>query len=211
MPLSSTQQTETVAFLQRLIQAASLTGQEKQTAETVTAQMNALNFDRIWTDAYGNVIGEMVGDLPGPALMFEAHMDVVGPGNPKEWVDDPFSGLLKDGKIYGRGATDTKGSLASLIMAIGTLPRDQIHGTLYAVGSVGEELIEGSGLRKVLEAVNVDGVVIGEPTGCCLAIGQKGRASILFTAHGRPAHTSKPENGENAVLKAAEIIRRVER
>jgi acetylornithine deacetylase/succinyl-diaminopimelate desuccinylase-like protein len=52
-------------------------------------------------------------------------------------------------------------------------------------------------------------VVVGEPTGCKLAIGQKGRTRIKFTAHGRSAHTSTPQNGENAVVKGAEIIRRV--
>ena len=127
----------------------------------------------------------------------------------KNGSDDPYSGLLKDGKVYGRGTTDTKGSLAGMIMAVGTLPRDQIRGTLYAVGSVGEEAIEGGGLRQVLKTVRVDGVVIGEPTGCRLAIGQKGRARMSFTVHGRSAHTSTPENGENAVVKGAEIIQRV--
>jgi putative selenium metabolism hydrolase len=209
MPITPEQKDQTVELLQRLVRAASLTGQEKLTAEIAAAQMRALNFDRVWTDDFGNVIGERKGDKPGPALMFEAHMDVVEPGNLKEWTDDPYSGLLKDGKIYGRGATDTKGSLAGMITAVGLLPREDIRGKLYAVASVGEEMIEGGGLREVLKAVKVDGVVIGEPTGCKLAIGQKGRTRIKFTAHGKSAHTSTPENGENAVVKGAEIIRRV--
>lgn len=209
MPLTPEQQNQSVDFLQRLVQAASLTGQEKHAAEIAAAQMRTLNFDRVWTDEYGNVIGECKGVQPGPALMFEAHMDVVGPGDLAKWTDDPFSGSLKEGKIFGRGATDTKGSLAGMITAIGMMPRTDIRGTVYVVGSIGEEMIEGGGLREVLKAVNVDGVVIGEPTGCKLAIGQKGRTRIKFTAHGRSAHTSTPQNGENAVVKGAEIIRRV--
>ena len=86
MPLTSDQQHTTIDFLQRLVQAASLTGQEKQAAEIAAAQMRALDFDRVWVDDFGNIIGERNGSQPGPALMFEAHMDVVGPGNVKEWI-----------------------------------------------------------------------------------------------------------------------------
>jgi len=209
MNLTQKEQQEAVALLQRLVQAPSFSGQEKQAADVVAAQMRTMDFDRVWIDDFGNVIGERRGSLPGPKLFFEGHMDVVGLGKVDEWSDDPFSGALKDGKIHGRGATDTKGSLAGMIIALGGIPRSQVRGTLYAVGAIGEEVLEGGGLRKVIEAVRPDGVVIGEPTDCRLAIGQKGRVRLLFTAHGRSAHSSTPENGENAVLKAGEILRRV--
>lgn len=210
MTLTPEKQTEVIALLQNLVRAASYSGQEKQAGEVAAAAMRALHFDRVWVDDFGSVVGERRGSLPGPTLLFDGHMDVVNAGNLKEWVDDPFSGLLKDGKIYGRGATDTKSSLAAMITAVGSLAAEQIHGRLVVVGSVGEEIIEGGGLRKVLEAVKPDGVIVGEPSDCRLGIGQKGRARILFTAHGRSAHSSTPANGENAVLKAAEILRRVE-
>jgi len=210
MNLSPIDQNELVSLLQKLVQAESPTGQERLTADIAQSAMTTLNFDRVWRDDYGNVIGERRGSLPGPALLFEAHMDVVAAGKLEDWADDPFSGRLIEGKIYGRGAADTKGSLASLICAIASIPREQIRGTLYAVGSVGEETLEGAGLRKVIQALQPQGVVVGEPTGCRLAIGQKGRARIVFTAHGRPAHSSSPHLGENAVLKGAEIVRRVE-
>jgi putative selenium metabolism hydrolase len=209
MTLTPEQQNDAVTFLRRLVQASSPTGKERHAAELTAERMRALNFDRVWTDDFGNVIGEIKGSIPGPALMFEAHMDVVGAGDLAKWTDDPFSGALKDGRVYGRGATDTKGSLAGMITAIGTLPREEIRGTLFVTGSIGEEMIEGGGLREVLKSVKVDGVIIGEPTGCRLAIGQKGRTRIKFTASGRSAHTSTPQYGENAVSKAAQIIIRV--
>lgn len=210
MTLSQTEQNEAIALLQRLVQAPSLSGNEKRAAEVAAAQMRAMDFDRVWFDDYGSVIGMRRGGLPGPTLVFEGHMDEVDPGDVNDWSDNPFSGALKDGKIHGRGASDTKGSLAGMIIAVGGLPRSQMRGTLYVVGTVCEEFMEGTSLRKVLEVIKADGVVVGEPTDCRLAIGQKGRARLLFTAHGRPAHSSTPKNGENAVLKAGEILRRVE-
>jgi len=199
-----------INLLQHLVRAASLTGEEKPAADVALAAMRSLDFDRVWRDEYGNVIGERRGAQPGPALVFDAHLDVVPAGKREDWFADPFSGELRDGKIYGRGAADTKGSLASLITALSSIPREQIRGSYYAVGSVGEEALEGAGLRQVLRALQPQAVVIGEPTGCRMAIGQKGRARIEFTAHGKAAHSSTPHMGENAVLKAAEIVRRVE-
>lgn len=210
MGLSVEPQNEAVDLLRRLVQAPGLSGQEAAAAAVVEAQMLRLGFDRVWRDEVGNVIGERRGDLPGPRLVFEAHMDVVEMSRREDWSVDPFGAALRDGRIYGRGAADTKGSLAALITALGSLERAQIRGSLFAVGSVGEETLEGAGLRHALEALQPQGVVVGEPTGCRLAMGQKGRARIVFWARGRAAHSSTPQLGENALIKAAEIVRRVE-
>jgi acetylornithine deacetylase/succinyl-diaminopimelate desuccinylase-like protein len=99
--------------------------------------------------------------------------------------------------------------LAAFTVALAALPRDSFCGEVYAVGTVGEELLEGAALESVLDEVKPDGVVIGEPTDCRLGIGHKGRCRVIFSLKGKAAHSSSPEVGENAIEKAAEVIRRV--
>jgi putative selenium metabolism hydrolase len=136
-------------------------------------------------------------------------MDVVPVKNPGDWSIDPFSGELRDGKIWGRGATDIKGGLAGMVVALGRLPRDEFAGTLILAASVGEETIEGAALQKIVERSHPDRAVIIEPSGCRLGTGQKGRTGFEIQVQGKPAHTSTPERGENAIYKAVEIIQRL--
>jgi acetylornithine deacetylase/succinyl-diaminopimelate desuccinylase-like protein len=113
---------------------------------------------------------------------------------------------VRDGKIWGRGATDIKGGLAALVCALGRLPRRSFAGTLIVSASIGEEHMEGAALRSVVAHTRPDFTMICEPTGCQLGIGQKGRTEIWIQVHGRPAHTSRPELGDNAIYRAVEMI-----
>ncbi|MCC6147641.1 MAG: YgeY family selenium metabolism-linked hydrolase [Anaerolineaceae bacterium] len=200
---------ETIQFLSQLVQFVSLSGEEQLVAGAVEAKMKTLDYDEVRRDDYGNVIGYRRGGLPGAAILYDSHMDTVMVANPEEWSHAPWGGEIIDGKIWGRGASDTKGSLAAMVMALGSLPREELAGDVYVVGTVGEEIIEGASLAHVLNSTKVDGVIIGEPTDCRLAIGQKGRARMDFIAHGRAAHTANPEEGENPIDKAVEMLRRV--
>ena len=65
-----------------------------------------------------NVVGVMKGSGGGRSILLNGHMDVVPEGNREQWQDDPFSGNVVDGKLYGRGATDMKGGIASLLLAV---------------------------------------------------------------------------------------------
>lgn len=197
---------QATSLLQRLVQQCSYSGHEKGTAEVFVNALIDLGFSDVHIDDYGNVIGSKIGAKPGPRLLFDAHMDVVNAGNHEEWKKDPFCGAENDGMIYGRGATDTKGSMAAMAIALASLQPDEFDGTLFITGSVGEEIIEGAGLMKVLEAVRPQGVIVGEPTDCRLAFGQKGRARLLFKALGRPSYSSTPEIGDSALLKAGKML-----
>ncbi len=198
-----------IEYLQELVRAPGLAGDLAAVTDVAIARLRALGFDDVWRDEVGNVIGKRVGHKPGPKLIFDAHMDTVEVGDREAWVHDPFGGEVIDGKLWGRGATDDKGSLAAFTVALAALPRESFSGELYAVGTVGEELLEGAALQYVLDAVQPDGVVIGEPTDCRLGIGHKGRCRVIFNVKGKSAHSSSPEVGENAIEKAAEVIRRV--
>ena len=201
---------ETIELHQALVRCPSLSGQEAACADRVEEYLRAGRFENVWRDRFGSVIGVGQGSQPGPVILFDAHMDVVPIGDAAAWQHDPFGAELNGGRIWGRGATDTKASLAAILTAVNHLQADEFRGSLVVVGSVGEEAIEGSGLEEALEAHQPDFVVIGEPTDCRIGIGQKGRARLHFTAGGRSAHSSTPEAGENALLKAAEMLRRME-
>jgi putative selenium metabolism hydrolase len=136
-------------------------------------------------------------------------MDVVPIDDAEAWQHGPFSGDVADGKVWGRGTTDVKGSLAALVVAVGLLDRAQLGGAVIVSAGVGEEAIEGVALAGVLERFAVDRVVICEPTGLKLGLGHKGRAGLLFEARGVAAHTSQPDRGVNAVYRMLEAVRRV--
>jgi putative selenium metabolism hydrolase len=202
-------QEELVSMLKNFVQISSYSGNEEKLASTVKQVIEKLDFDDVWIDALGSVIARKNAKTPGKTLLFDAHMDVV-PVNVEEWTHDPFGGEISGGKVWGRGSTDNKGSLSAIISAVHSIQRDEFSGTLFVTATVGEEVLEGSSLRKILEEIKVDGVIIGEPTDCRLGIGQKGRAKFIMHSFGKPAHSANPEKGDNAVYRAASMIQRIQ-
>ncbi|MCL4560089.1 MAG: YgeY family selenium metabolism-linked hydrolase [Chloroflexi bacterium] len=209
--LSKVNQEEVVEFAREIIRRNSPSGQEGEVARLVESKMRSLGYDRVQVDPYGNVIGLRFGKNPGGTVLFDGHMDVVPVTNSEAWTEEPFSAAVREGKIWGRGASDMKGPLAAAIVALGRIPVDEFSGTLAVSASIGEEVHEGAALAKVNEQVHPDGVVICEPNGCKLGVGQKGRAGIKIEVFGKPAHSSVPHLGENAIYRAVEIINRLRR
>jgi putative selenium metabolism hydrolase len=199
----------TIAFCQELVRIESLSGEEQAVAEAVEREMRALGYDEIRRDELGSVVGAVRGRRDGAAVLFDAHLDVVPATEPESWRRPPFSGERAEERIWGRGATDVKGSLAALVLALGTLPRSEFAGTLIVSATVGEERIEGLAVSRVLAARPVDAAVICEPTGLRLGLGHRGRASLVVEAAGRAAHTSRAENGINAIYRLTEAIARI--
>ena len=207
--LSKAIQEEVISFAQEIIRINSLSGEEASVAAAIQARMESLDYDEVRVDPYGSVIAIRKGAHPGPRILFDAHMDVVEVPDADKWQVGPFSGFIIDNKIWGRGASDMKGPLAAAVVTLGHIPREEIHGTIIVSTSVHEEKHEGAALAKVMEATNPDFVVICEPNGARLGIGQKGRAGITVEVFGTPAHSSVPEFGDNAVYKAIEVIQRI--
>jgi len=200
---------DVIQFLQELVRLPSLSGQEEAVARAVQARMLALGYDRAEIDAWGNVCGIIAGARPGPSLLLDAHMDTVPIADPQRWTHDPFGGEIEGDRLYGRGATDNKGCLAAIVMMAALLDRNKLAGAVYVTGTVNEEESEGSGLAKVVDALHPDYVLIAEGTALALGIGQKGRASVLVEAEGKPAHAANPGEGVNAVYKALPALLRL--
>ena len=171
--------------------------------------MRAVGFDAFWRDDVGNAVGVIMGAEPGPTLLLDSHCDTVGiaPGVP--WQHDPFGAEIEDGFIYGRGAADMKGALAAMIHAAAGVERSKLRGRLLVTATVMEENLEGAALKAVMDAIPPDFVVIGEATELRLVRGGRGRAEIHLETIGRPAHSSTPHLGRNAVLDMLPVIQAI--
>lgn len=201
-----------VKLTQDLVKAKSYSGEEDKVVEVLKKTFTEYGFDDHHVDEYGNIVGRIKGNLPGKKVLFDAHIDTVAVPDPEKWSMDPFEAKIIDGKIYGRGTSDMKGALASMICGVSEFAKQtnrDFAGEIYVAGVVHEECFEGVGARKVSEYVKPDYVVIGEASELNLKIGQRGRAEIVFETFGKPAHSANPDQGINAVYKAANLINRV--
>jgi len=201
-----------LAFSQDLVRIKSYSGQEGEIAKFIAAKMNDLGFDEVTIDRFGNVLGR-VGNGDNTILL-DSHMDTVNVTDDALWDVPPFSGEIKDGCIWGRGALDMKSCLAaSVYAAIMAKNQGLLSGkTVYVSCTVYEEDCDGEGLSLLLKEsrIHPDFAVICEPSFNNIATGHKGKAQVIIRTHGVSAHGSAPEKGRNAIYEMAEIIRRVE-
>ncbi len=161
-----------------------------------------------------NVIGRLQGPQPVPVLHFNGHMDVVPVGT--GWSCDPFGGEVRNGRIYGRGASDMKGGIAAQIYAIEAIRRAglQLQGTIEQSGVVDEESTgnrnAGMGLlveRGYIASGRTDYVVITEPLNADnICLGHRGAIWGEITTFGRQSHGSTPQLGVNAIEHMADFI-----
>ncbi|HEY3426160.1 MAG TPA: YgeY family selenium metabolism-linked hydrolase [Negativicutes bacterium] len=210
-PVAVIDETAMIEFGQKLIQLPSYTGKEKAVAEELQATMLTVGFDRAWIDEFGNVIGEICGQQSGPRILFDGHIDTVEVSDRGRWSVDPFAGIIKDDRLYGRGASDMKCALAAMVYGVAPLIKckTKMRGSLFISGTVCEETFEGLSLSKVVEAVKPDYVVIGEASVLSLKRGQRGRAEIAVTTIGKAAHSSNPAIGKNAAYMMLQLVERI--
>jgi putative selenium metabolism hydrolase len=200
-----------ISFTRSLIRCPSRYGEEGAVVSLILEQMAALGFDRAWRDVNGSAVGVIETGRPGPTILLDGHCDTVGIAPGVTWQHDPFGGEIEDGFIYGRGAADMKASIAAMIHAAAGLDRSRIKGRVVVSATVMEENLEGAALTTVMEAVPPDVIVIGEATDLALNRGGRGRAEIHLETIGRPAHSSTPHLGRNAVLDMLAVVAAVER
>ena len=154
-----------------------------------------------------NVIAKFPGSDNKPQILLAPHLDTVGVGG---MTIEPFGGIQKDGKIYGRGASDTKGTMAAMIWALNRIGKKKIKdlgiGVTF-VGFMGEETGQpGSNHFAKKYHREYDFAVVGEPTNNNIVSRHKGTLWITLECKGKPAHGSTPEKGENAISKMATLV-----
>jgi acetylornithine deacetylase/succinyl-diaminopimelate desuccinylase-like protein len=169
-----------------------------------------------------NVVARLPG-RGGPTLALLSHTDTVR-ADPEEWTVDPWSGELRDGEIWGRGALDMKGQVAASAVAIASLAREGFvpAGDVIFVASADEEVGEDVGISWLCAShpdavradycVNEGGgdrlVIGGRPAYLCVTA-EKMSSPFLLRVHGRSGHASMPGIADNALVRAARLIERL--
>ena len=207
--LSIDREQELIELTKKMIQAKSYSGEEKQAAQTIGEFCKENGFDEVTYDKYGNVIGVIKGNRPGPKVLFDGHIDTVPVSDPTKWTKDPYAGDIIDGKLYGRGTSDMKGAVAAFTAAAKHFAKDtnrDFAGEILVAGVVHEECFEGVAAREISANFKPDYVIIGEASQLNVKIGQRGRAEIVVETFGKPAHSANPEKGINAVYKMSKVI-----
>lgn len=154
-----------------------------------------------------NVIGKFTSRGAKRSVAFAPHTDTVSVAG---MTIDPFAAEIRDGKVYGRGACDTKGSLAAMLAALANAVRQkEFRGgdlDVYFCALMGEES-GNHGVKALAESgFKVDFAVAGEPTNNRIVYTHKGALSCKVITRGRSVHGSLPEKGVNAIGKMADVV-----
>ena len=137
----------------------------------------------------------------GPSLMLNAHMDTVGVAG----MTDPFVPRLEDGRLYGRGAHDMKGSLAACMLATAGASGRRLRGDVVLT-AVADEEFASIGTEAVAASARADAAIVTEPTDLELALAHRGFVHLQVDVQGRAAHGSRPELGIDAIAKMGRVL-----
>lgn len=142
-----------------------------------------------------------------PRLLLAPHMDTVSVIG---MTIDPFSGEVRDGKVWGRGASDTKGPMAAMLCALARAREviPTLSHEIWFAGLVGEESGQ-HGAKALASEESFDFVIAGEPTDLKTVHAHKGSLWVTLTAHGKAVHASAPDRGENAIYKMTSALERI--
>ena len=185
-------------------------GGEAAVAEHAAGVMRRAGLDVAVTDAAPgrpNVVGVLEGRAPGRALMWCGHLDTVG----VEGMREPFTPVVREGRLYGRGAQDMKSGVAAMIDAAarlaggGGLPAGRL-----VVAAVADEEHASLGADALVRDHAADGAVVTEPTDLRMATCHKGFEWVEVETRGRAAHGSRPADGRDAILRMGRVLARLE-
>jgi len=216
---------DTLALLEALVARPSVTPDDAGCLELIGTRLSALGFElqrmdsgpesfrvsNLWAIKRGS-------DANGPVLMFAGHTDVVPPGRLDAWASDPFVPSYREGRIYGRGVADMKGSLAAMVVAAEEFVRahPEHHGSLAFLLTSDEEGPSVDGTKVCCEQLKAQGqrldyCIVGEPTsveqvGDMIKNGRRGTLSGKLKVKGVQGHVAYPQLARNPVHQAAAAI-----
>ncbi|TDW94182.1 acetylornithine deacetylase [Kribbella pratensis] len=190
-------------------------GEEAATVAALTAAGRQLGLDvgtSVVEPGRDNVSITLAGGND-PGLLLLGHTDVVPVGD--GWTVDPYGGLLRDGRIYGRGASDMKGGLAAALVALAALRGTTLSGPVELAAVVDEEET-GKGIRAYIAADQHEfrryaGCITAEPTDLQTIVAARGDSYLQVAVHGRASHAGNPDGGANAIYGAAAVVAEIER
>ena len=203
----------TVSITEALIARASVSPEDAGCQKILADQLVSMCFS-VEHLPFGNVSNLWAvskGNTPAPILAFAGHTDVAPPGPLGEWHSDPFVPVSADGRLFGRGAADMKGSLAAMITGIRRFleAHDTYDGTIALLITSDEEAEAVDGTVKVVQAltdrgIHLDWCIVGEPTanrdiGDVIRVGRRGSLNAKLTVNGLQGHVAYPDDAKNPV------------
>ncbi|WP_139691685.1 M20 family metallopeptidase [Sporolactobacillus terrae] len=209
---------QAIRFLQSLVQINSVNppGNERKIVELITKRfehyvhsVQKYKLDTNREDVFITLKGSDTRSQPKRHLILSGHLDTVPTGN-QAWKTDPWSALIQDGKLYGRGASDMKSGVAAMVLTLELIAKSgiKLRGDLSFLGTAGEE-IDGRGARLAIQEraiSNATALVIGEPTNNQLCIAHKGVLWLEIIIGGKAAHAGWPDAGVNAISAMHQFI-----
>jgi acetylornithine deacetylase len=223
----------TIAVLAELVRTRSVTGSEEEVQAVIAARLEEIGLaaERLSPDPAAAasdpdwpgsemprstlpIVLARLGRRGGRRLLLVGHVDVVPPGDPATWTADPWAAEVRDGLLYGRGACDMKGGVASILgalralVAAGTATR--LDGEVVAAFVPSEE-DGGQGMLAAIRAGVVgDGAVITEPTSLDVVIAHAGAITFRLVVPGRAAHASMRREGVSALDNLFTLVKALE-
>lgn len=202
----------TAECLSEMVKIPSLSAEEEKVVLKIKEQLEAAGVKDLRIDRLGNLIAK-VGNGP-KILAFDAHIDTVDTGDIEQWDFPPFSGLIKDDIVHGRGTVDQEGGAASMVTAARILTEMNYGGdyTVYFTFTVMEEDCDGLCWLYLIEEEKLipDYAVITEPTNLGLYRGHRGRMEMEVNVTGLSCHGSAPERGKNVIYSSARTALKLE-
>lgn len=222
---------EGTQLLQRLVQAPSISKNELEAQSIISEVLSEMGLKVDTWEPNGkeltespyfcssrddftgspNVVGVLPGTGGGRSIILNGHIDVVPEGDREQWTDDPYSGAIKEGKMYGRGVTDMKGGLVSFLLAIQAIQQLNIKLKGDVIfQSVIEEESGGTGtLSTILKGYKADAALITEPTNMRIFPKQQGSMWFRIFVKGRSAHGGTRYEGVSALDKAMILVEQI--
>ena len=178
---------------------------EGAVARYIASKLRAMRIDAVIEEAAPgrpNVIAVIEGRSPGPSLMLCGHSDTVG----VDGMSAPFDPVERDGRMYGRGAQDMKGGVASILGAAQTLAKEGLRRGSVVLAIVADEEYTSIGAEALVREWKADAAVVAEPTDLAIGIGHKGFEWVEVTTEGVAAHGSRPDDGVDAIAHMGRVL-----
>ncbi|MFZ5623295.1 MAG: M20/M25/M40 family metallo-hydrolase [Gemmatimonadota bacterium] len=197
-----------IPLLEALVATPSVSGTEERLGRLIERIVRGWGLE-VSRDETG-VRVEVRGMRPGPTLAFVSHLDVVPPG--EGWTRDPFTPVIEDGRLYGRGSGDAKASVAAMLCAAWDCAQAGLEaGRLVVLLGYGEETKHTTMGAMVQRVGRVDAALVGEPTNLDLSIAQRGLMMVDLVARGDQRHAGYAATDgacTNAVVRlAADLVK----
>lgn len=203
----------TAECLSEMVKIPSLSGEEEAVILKIQELLEKAGVKDIRIDKLGNLIAR-VGN-GAKILAIDAHIDTVDTGDLEQWDIPPFSGLIKDDYVHGRGTVDQEGGAAGMIAAARILTEMKYDGEYSVVFTftVMEEDCDGMCWDYLIreEKLIPDFAVITEPTNMGLYRGHRGRMEMELHFTGLSAHGSAPERGKNVIYQGSRVALDIEK